>query len=296
MTQFCLTGLLSLPGIDYGAQANLLFKAQLVSLRMSTSPQNRVPVGWVLLCVGCCWVGVGLLGCTSSEVSDTPQAPIDSATQEAAVSGEGPATFTGQVTFLGEVPPPYKISVTKDVEVCGVAGVEQRDIQLGADQGLQNAVVEIVGVAEPDGGWNWDAPEDGYVLRQKGCQFQPFLTVLPNGAELKIYNDDPVGHNVNTPSFNELQAGGGEPVVKTIDSRAPIRVQCNVHSWMQAWLFTVDSPYYAVTDADGKFEISDIPPGKYRVNVWHPAGIKPPRLRMQFDPGAVVTETIAIEP
>lgn len=276
----------------------LLFKISLARLVMSRMSRDRASFGWVLsfaILVGCCGISTHFVGCTTSEVSEVPQTPGDSSPDKPQAKGDGPATFKGRVEFHGEVPPTYKISVTKDIEVCGAAGVEQRDIQLGVDKGLLNAVVELVGIAEPEGGWNWQTPVEGYAIRQKGCQFEPFLTVMPNGAELKIFNDDPIGHNVNTPAFNELQAGGAEPVVKTIDSRAPIRVQCNVHSWMQAWLYTVDSPYYAVTDADGKFAIPNVPPGKYRVNVWHPAGIKSPRLRVQFDPGAVVTETIVIE-
>jgi hypothetical protein len=93
---------------------------------------------------------------------------------------------------------------------------------------------------------------------------------MPDGAELTVTNDDPVAHNVNTGSWNIMQPAGSPPIVRKLSGRQPIRVGCNIHSWMEAWVYTVKSPLYAVTGLDGHYAIENIPPGKYRATAWHP--------------------------
>jgi hypothetical protein len=144
-------------------------------------------------------------------------------------------------------------------------------VRLGDKGALADVVIEFRRVKAPAGGWNWpEPPAGGYLFHQKGCSFAPYLLVMPDGAELTVTNDDPVAHNVNTGSWNIMQPAGSPPIVRKLSGRQPIRVGCNIHSWMEAWVYTVKSPLYAVAGLDGQYTIPNIPPGKYRVTAWHP--------------------------
>ncbi|MEM8680473.1 MAG: hypothetical protein AAGF97_14080 [Planctomycetota bacterium] len=212
---------------------------------------------------------------------------------EGAVDSVG--ILAGKVTLVGEPLPPRKIVINKDVEHCGEAPREVIDLQLGEDQGVVGAVVEIQGIDPPtEGEWEWTVPKEGYVLRQKGCHFEPALIVMPSGETLTVYNDDKVTHNVNTGEWNSMQAQGAEPIEQMVSGRSPIRVTCNIHSWMESWIYPARSPFFAVTDEEGNFEITDVPPGKYRAVVWHPA-LGRERLRVEIKPGETTTEEVAIE-
>jgi hypothetical protein len=65
----------------------------------------------------------------------------------------------------------------------------------------------------------------------------------------------------------------GTPMMQTVKmtkGREIFVMQCGFHAYMESWALVVDHPYYAVTDQDGRFEIGDIPPGTYKITIWHP--------------------------
>ena len=85
-----------------------------------------------------------------------------------------------------------------------------------------------------------------------------------------------MAHNVNWAG-NPLKNPGGNVLLPPDSSHAiddlkadrlPIKVTCNIHPWMNAWVGVFDHPYFAVTDADGKFQIPLAPAGNYRLVVW----------------------------
>lgn len=233
-----------------------------------------------------------------------PAAPTaeDGETKEAVEANEPEApsdpdksTFKGRVMFTGEPPAARKIRITKDPEICKAANTEIQEVVLGEDGGLSGAVVEITGIKLAEGeSWTYKAPKDGYVLRQKNCGFLPTMLVVPNGANIKVFNDDPVAHNVNTGSWNEMQAKDSPAIEKPIEGRSPFRVSCNIHSWMEAWIYPAQSPFYAVTEKTGEFSIKNIPPGKYRIVVWHP-NLGKKRERLEFVAGESIEKVITYE-
>ncbi len=199
-------------------------------------------------------------------------------TKKAESSDPGSADIAGRITLGSPIPAPRKLSITKDVETCGAADTIQ-DIT-GKDGGVANVVIEVKGVKGDS--FQYTDPKDGYVMRQKDCQFKPNLLVVPFGKEIKVYNDDPVGHNVNTGDWNQMQPAGPDPIVRPVENKAPTKIGCNIHSWMEAWIYPVQNPYFAVTDEQGNFQINGIPPGKYRVNIWHPSlGRKTERMTLK---------------
>ena len=208
----------------------------------------------------------------------------DGTSTVAASNDASTADLSGRILLDGDVPPPRKLSITKDVETCGAIDTIV-DIT-GTDGGVAEVVIEVKGV-EGDK-FAFDVPKEGYVMRQKDCQFKPNLLVIPSGKEIQVYNDDPVGHNVNTGDWNMMQPAGPDPIVRPIDNKAPLKIGCNIHSWMEAWIYPVQNPFFAVTDEKGGFEITGIPPGKYRVNIWH-ASLGRKSARLTFQAGKTTT-------
>jgi len=192
----------------------------------------------------------------------------------------GPGILAGKISFTGTPPPPRVIQVNKDEDHCGAAaGQTVVEVAVGDDGGLAGCVVEITGLTG-----KFSHPAAGYSIRQKGCRFVPHFQVIPNGAELTVHNDDPVLHNVNTGAWNQAQIAGAPAFKKKVRfrGRALLRVNCNVHSWMEAWLYVARSPFFAMTDTSGAYRIADVPPGTYKVTFTHAAlGAKSARLEIK---------------
>jgi hypothetical protein len=182
------------------------------------------------------------------------------------VSGGG--SIEGRIIYNGPVET-RKIIPNKDVETCG--GIREESlIQVGPDHAVENAVVYLQDVAK---GKAWPPPGKTPELDNIKCEFVPHVQVIPAG-KLDVVNKDPVLHNSHgyygkRTAFNMAQPNEGQ-VIETDLSRAGIvRVDCDVHGWMEGWVYVVDNPYYAITGPDGKFNITDVPPGKYKLVAVH---------------------------
>lgn len=119
------------------------------------------------------------------------------------------------------------------------------------------------------------------VMDQPVCMFVPHAVGMREGQVLVAKNSSPVAHNFKWTG-NQLtkNAGGNVQIpagsqfaIKGLEAdRLPIKVECNIHPWMNGWVRVYDHPYFAVTDADGKFELKNAPAGKYRAVIWHGSG------------------------
>ncbi len=177
-----------------------------------------------------------------------------------AVSGGG--KIEGKVVFQGNVPT-KKIIPTKDKEVCGSPRDEPL-ILVGPDKGVQDAVVYLKEVAK---GKAWGMPEKPPAIDNVKCRFEPTVQVIHAGA-IDVVNTDPVLHNTHgfygkRTAFNLALPNQGQRITVQLDRPGLVRVECDAHGWMLAWIFVADSPYYARTAKDGSFSIADIPPGNY---------------------------------
>lgn len=206
--------------------------------------------------------------------------------------------ISGVVKLSGDAPAPEELPIDKDPEVCGkhLPRLSEKIIVDKGTKGVKNAVVYLAGVAkgrafagpksgaaDPHGhGGAGEAPVSSggeYTLDQKECGFIPHVQVIPAGGEVELRNGDPLMHNLHSysmknSSFNESIPGDGKPVHKKFDYPEVIKVGCDVHKWMNAWIVVRDNPYCAVTAADGSFTIADVPAGAYKLNVWHEAANK----------------------
>lgn len=117
-------------------------------------------------------------------------------------------------------------------------------------------------------------------IDQKDFSFQPELVAIRAGDSVTFTNSDSATHNVRTSSeianFNVTMAAGSAGNTIKFDkaggTRRPVEIGCVFHSNMKAWVFVFDHPFYAVTKADGKFKLENVPAGMYELEVAHPAG------------------------
>jgi len=203
-------------------------------------------------------------------------APALAGAYEVAPVADG-GSVVGKVLFKGEAPPPKRMLITKNKEICGEG---QREIvEVAVRNGaLGNAIVVIDGVSK---GKAWVATTQKPLLDQKQCTFIPALMAVPKGGDLDILNSDPVLHNIHTYEvvgttrrtlFNFGQPNQGQRLTKPLNLRRGewVKVECDAHDFMHAWMFGAASPYHAVTGEDGSFAITDVPPGKYKMRALHP--------------------------
>lgn len=184
--------------------------------------------------------------------------------EETPVVGGG--VIKGKVIYNGAVPM-RKVIPTKDQEVCG--GIrEDPQVLMGTKNGVLDAIVYLKDVQK---GRKWDKPKAELVNHQ--CQFNPHVQVIPVGKDVTIVNSDPVLHNthgflIRTTVFNVAMPKQGMRVARPLRKPGIIRVECDAHGWMLAWIYVADNPYYVMTGKDGTFTIPDVPPGNYTLVVW----------------------------
>jgi plastocyanin len=178
------------------------------------------------------------------------------------VSGGG--TIEGKVIYNGPVPT-RKIIPNKDVEVCG--GIREESlVEVAPDKGVKNAAVYLVDVAK---GKAWPPASKPPYLDNIKCRFEPEVQVIRAGP-LDVVNKDPVLHNThgyygNRTAFNMALPNQGQQIPTELTRAGTVRVDCDAHGWMEGWIYVVDNPYYAITGEDGKFSITDVPPGTYKL-------------------------------
>ena len=117
------------------------------------------------------------------------------------------------------------------------------------------------------------------VIDQKDFRFAPETIAIRAGDTVKFTNNDPGTHNVFSNSSLhtfDVTLTYGDEVEETFPraggASRPIVLGCRLHGNMQAWIYTFDQPYFALTDKDGRFRFEGVPPGEYRLEVVHPAG------------------------
>src|SRR5215475_13092825 len=176
---------------------------------------------------------------------------------------QGGGTIEASVTYAG-APVVEKLKVNKDTEKCGTEAVIEK-VVVGANKGLANAVVSVPGAK---GGKAVKT-----VVDQHGCKFVPHVSVMAPG-ELELKNSDDTLHNIHTystanPPINKAQPKFKKTMTEKFEKPEVVKLTCDVHSWMLGWIAVMPHPYFGVTDANGTTKIENVPPGKYKIEVWH---------------------------
>ena len=179
----------------------------------------------------------------------------------------------GMITLEGTPPPPEEIRMNSDPACVELATDTQTEYyRVGAEGGLGNVFVYVKEGLE---GQSFPAPSESIVLDQKGCRYTPHVFGMRVGQTLEIVNSDMTLHNIHATPANNDEFNTGQPIQgmryeRVFESpEVMVPFKCDVHGWMNAYVGVLEHPYFAVTAEDGKFDISDLPPGDYVVEAWH---------------------------
>jgi plastocyanin len=186
--------------------------------------------------------------------------------EEIAVANGG--TIQGTVKLAGQLAKVPAINITKFKEVC--QDVPNESLVTGPGQGIRYAVVTLQGVAKGQA----VEREVVHELDNVKCRFVPHVVAASVGQFLLFKNSDPILHTAHAlfqdgqPQFN-VGLYPGRVSRKPLLSAGIVKIQCEVHPWMSAYVVVTEHPYHAVTDIYGDYQIRDVPPGVYRLKLWH---------------------------
>jgi len=216
-------------------------------------------------------------------------------------------TVLGTVKLEGQVPKPkgYNLTTLPDQIYCGRIsdGHGWRLLQpfnVGPAGEFRDVVVYLEGIEK---GKSFASTFTSPRIEARDCRFVPFTTIVREKDNVVVVNMDPVMHDIQAYESSHLGARvlfnvplpmnpqhprdlkdrsdvamyhkhlPGEPMKQLVGMskhRRAFVMQCGFHAYMESWGLAMDNPYYATTDTDGHFHISDIPPGTYKLVIWHP--------------------------
>jgi plastocyanin len=176
-------------------------------------------------------------------------------------------TIEGRILFTGNVPPPKKFLTTD-----GSVLLHSDIVVHPKTKGLRHVVVVLEDAAvQPK-----VEKADPVLVDQRDMVFLPRVVAIQHGRVVRFENNDLFNHGVTAFStvasdqFNVL-VPANQPLEHIFSQQKnPIQIGCVLHPWMRAWIYVVPHPWFAVSDADGKFKIDKVPPGKHTLWLRHP--------------------------
>jgi len=188
-----------------------------------------------------------------------------SAPSRSALADSNDASINGTVKLDGTAPKPAKIDMSQDDKCKGVNTAETYVVDNG------NLANVFVYVKDGLGDRTFEAPKDAAVIDQQGCRYHPHVLGVVVGQKVDVKNDDPTTHNIhptpqNNREWNMTQPPQGPPIEKDFArEEIMLPVKCNIHPWMRMYINVVKNPFFAVSGADGKYQIKGLPPGTYTI-------------------------------
>jgi len=220
--------------------------------------------------------------------------------QEVPVTDGG--TITGKVTLGGAKPVPrgFNLVTFPDPVYCGRISNGHgfrllKEFTVAEDHGVKDVLVMLTGIQR---GKPFDFPVTR--IEARDCRFLPYITAVRSVGKVEVVNMDPVMHDIQAYETSELgprvlfnvplpmnphhpkTAGTDAEYHKHIPGESKTQdmsmtkgrrvfvMQCGFHAYMESFGYAVDNPYYTLTDQSGQFTIPDVPPGTYKLVVWHP--------------------------
>lgn len=188
---------------------------------------------------------------------------------------QGLGTVEGFITFRGDI---QKSAIAED------SGVHRELLQVDrSTRGLRYVVIYLTAVNSTSNPTSAHlprstAPQTQPTMDQQDYAFVPRVLAVREGEPVIFMNSDPANHNVRASSatpkneFNVFTGTGGKYEHRFVmdSQRRAIRLGCDIHPWMQAWIYVFDHSLFAVTDEQGKFRIGSVPPGEYKLVLQQP--------------------------
>jgi plastocyanin len=190
------------------------------------------------------------------------------------ISAAQAGTISGTAVYEGKVPSFKPIKMDAD-PICLTkhsGEIFPQTLVLGEGNTMANVFVQIKsGLSKK----NYPAPAEEVVITQEGCQYDPHVMGVMVGQTVKILNPDGTLHNVHAlpkvnAEFNLAMPKFRTEMTKVFDKpEFMFPIKCDVHPWMGAWITVMEHPYFAVSQENGQFIITNVPAGTYEVGAWH---------------------------
>ncbi|MEK7469286.1 MAG: hypothetical protein AAB074_18080 [Planctomycetota bacterium] len=208
-------------------------------------------------------------------------APVPDNTVEVKPDAATVGKITVTVKLKGAAPARAPIDMS-DAE-CAAAHASEpaldETVVPGSGGTLQNAMVWIE--KGLDAKYVFKAPAAAVLVDQSGCIYKPHVLTMMTKQSIEVKNSDGVQHNIHAtskanPEFNFSQAPKTSLTLTTgskdrtfTQPEVPLKMKCEIHGWMGAWVGVFKHPYHGVSGADGTVTLKDVPPGTYTITVWH---------------------------
>jgi len=185
-------------------------------------------------------------------------------------------TLTGYVKFKGTKPPAVKVDMSADKKCLKVTPgkeIVSEQVVVNSNNTLKNVFVYVK--SGLPAGKQYAPPPVPAKLDQVGCRYFPHVIGMMVGQQIEINNSDETLHNVhalpkNSKPFNLPFPKKGMSRKQSFSSpEVMVKVRCDVHNWMSAYIGVLDHPFFAVTDDQGRWSIPNLPAGTYQVEAWH---------------------------
>ncbi|MEO8258852.1 MAG: carboxypeptidase regulatory-like domain-containing protein [Acidobacteriota bacterium] len=212
----------------------------------------------------------------------------------AAQTGRG--TVRGHVRLIGELPGNPVIRMSRDpmcAQINSGKRVIQETVMAALDGSMANVFVQLEG-SFPD----TPVPTEPVTIDQRGCVYTPRVVGVRLGQVLQVRNSDNVLHNVHGLSGRGQGFNVGQPLAGMVNKfpltqeETMLKLSCDVHTWMRAYIGVVKHPYFAVTAKSGTFEIAGVPGGSQTIQAWHEQ-YGPIKKTVVVKPGGVTTVDFA---
>jgi plastocyanin len=190
----------------------------------------------------------------------------------AAPAAAGP--LSGTVRYQGTAPERPTIYMTAD-PTCDKASPKGRPSDVLVVDPAGGIANVLVYVKSGLGKASWPAPTDTPKIDQRGCMYVPHVIGVRAGQEIEIASADPTLHNVNArtsvnPPFNVALPGADQKIHRSFNHpEVAVKLKCDIHPWMTAYVGVFDHPFFAVTSADGRYVMPTLPEGEYVIEAWH---------------------------
>ena len=181
--------------------------------------------------------------------------------------------IVGRVFLRGTPPAEKEIPMDPSCGKIHAGRATTRFFAVAANGGLADVFVSVKEL--PPG--QWEPPAKPVEIRQRGCEYLPYVSAVQAGQVVRVFNDDPLMHNVHPAPVMD---GNQERNLAQLPRAAPLdfvfpkpelflRFKCDVHPWMWAYVNVVEHPFFAVSAADGQFALPEPPVGDYTLKFIH---------------------------